>query len=133
MDQKDERRETDPRYGVPDSIPDDCLVTDEGFATASQLSHLKIKGFMHLWQLLDGKVKSFTNGIELTLLEQMAGFSHIDYFTLMYELQWKSQPDKKLIDGFYWVNHQTRTGGYFPCKEWTEEAEDFLRQRGVVE
>lgn len=133
MGQAKKKRKKNPRHGVPDNVPNDFLVNEieqNRFVKASQLSQFKIRGVIHLWQVLNGNIKSFTNSPQLVLLEKTAGFNWIEFFRLMSDNQ---GTDGSLNDGFYWVNHFTRQNGFFPCKNWTKDAENFLLQEKVIE
>lgn len=130
MGQAKKKRKKDSRHGVPDNVPDDCLVSDNEFVKASQLSQFQIRGCIHLWQVVSGKVKSFTNSFALTLLEKAVDFDWIEFFCTMEDRQKGRR--KGLDDGFYWANHYTKQGGFFLCKDWTKETEEILLQIEVI-
>ena len=100
-----------------------------GFVLASELSNVRIHGEFHVWQVLDGTVKSFTNSLRLANFEKSVNFDIGSFFRLMVKKQGRETPK----DGFYWVNHYKKTASYFPCTAWTKECENALVKRGVIE
>lgn len=118
------------RHGVPGNVSDNYLVNDDEFVKASQLSQFQVRGCIHLWQVVNGRGKSFTNSFTLALLEKTIGFDLIEFFRTM-EDQQKGR-GKGLDDGFYWANHYTKRGGFFLCKDWTKEIEEILLQKEVI-
>lgn len=100
-----------------------------GFVLASELSNVRIHGEFHVWQVLDGAVKSFTNSLQLASFERLVNFDVGSFFRLMVKRQGGEIPK----DGFYWVNHYKKAASYFPCTAWTKECENALIERGVIE
>ena len=99
----------------------------DGFVLAESLSHLRLIGTVHLWQVVGGKAKSLTDSIHLQHLERIINFSQDKFFANMSEHQ-----RGKIANGFYWINHYTKTGNYVLCDTWTEKIESQLKVRGLI-
>lgn len=119
-------RESDERSVNVDPQPESSKIS---FVLASELSNVRIYGEFHVWQVLDGAVKSFTNSLSLANFEKSVNFDIGSFFCLMVKKQGGEIPK----DGFYWVNHYKKTASYFPCTTWTKKCENALIERGVIE
>lgn len=119
-------RESDERSVNVDPQPESSKIS---FVLASELSNVRIYGEFHVWQVLDGAVKSFTNSLSLANFEKSVNFDIGSFFRLMVKKQGGEIPK----DGFYWVNHYKKTASYFPCTTWTKKCENALIERGVIE
>ena len=99
----------------------------ESFVQASKLSHLRFKNGAHLWQVLNGKIKSFINTPQIVMIEKLLGFEEDSFWEMM-----KQHQEGNLLDGFYWADHETQRANYYPGKIWKQECEDYLAAAGLI-
>jgi hypothetical protein len=105
---------------------DNIGVTMKNFVKARDLSHIKVRGDVHLWRVLDGHTKSLTNSPRLKRIEELSVFSADKFFAQMKSLS------GELRDGFYFAIHSSKQGNFIPGTEWSEEIESQLRERQII-
>lgn len=99
---------------------------------AKDLTHIKVKGTVHLWQVFNGQFKSLTNGFILLKMEELLGFDFSEFIELLAQQNdWNSA--EEIENGFFFVDHSTRTGNFIKSDEWNTKVEKELRSRGYIQ
>lgn len=97
-----------------------CFVKNE------DLQNVKILNTIHIWQVLEGKKKSLANSTKIRKMESQTGFIEKIFWD-----DWLTKYNGKLPNGFYWIDHHSKTSNVVLSNTWTA-AEYQLKQKGIV-
>lgn len=99
---------------------------------AKDLTHIKVKGTVHLWQKYGTEFKSLTNEPNLLMIEELQGFDFQEFIELVCENnEWNNIED--VPDGFFFIDHSTKTGNFIESDSWTPKIEKELRMRKYIQ
>lgn len=100
---------------------------------AKDLTHVAIRGTVHLWHCVDNNWKSLTNSPQLDQLEKLVGFDIQEFIErLANEYNFRKGDRYEFKDGFAFVDHHTQTGNYIISDKWTKQVEKTLADRGYL-
>ncbi len=104
------------------------------FVLAKDVTHVKVLGGIRLFQVSDNKIKLLTNAPLLATLEELIGFDFKEALETIADTCGEVRDGEVFLpNGFYIINHHTRSSDFFPADDWSAEVEAHLKAKGCTD